>query len=64
MSVNGVTGSKGAADLYGTYNTSAKTAEKTENKKEENTNNGGVVYEPSSNRLLHSRQVKNLMLTW
>ena len=48
MSVNGVTGSKGAADLYGTYNTSAKTAEKTENKKEENTNNGGVVYEPSS----------------
>ena len=36
MSVNGVTGSKGAADLYGTYNTSAKTAEKTENKKEEN----------------------------
>ncbi len=48
MSVNGVTESKGAADLYGTYNTSAKTAEKTENKKEENTNNGGVVYEPSS----------------
>ena len=48
MSVNGVTWSKGAADLYGTYNTSAKTAEKTENKKEENTNNGGVVYEPSS----------------
>ncbi len=48
MSVNGVTGSKGAADLYGTYTTSAKNAEKTENKKEENTNNSGVVYEPSS----------------
>jgi len=46
MSVNGVTGSKGAADLYGTYTTSAKNAEKTENKKEEN--NSGVVYEPSS----------------
>lgn len=48
MSVNGVTGSTGAADLYGTYTTSAKTAEKTESKKEENTNNSGVVYEPSS----------------
>lgn len=47
MSVNGITGSSGAADLYGTYNTNpAKTAEKTENKKEEN--NSGVVYEPSS----------------
>lgn len=47
MSVNGVTGSSGAADLYGTYKTnSAKPAEKTENKKEEN--NSGVVYEPSS----------------
>lgn len=47
MSVNGVTGSSGAADLYGTYKTnSTKTAEKTENKKEEN--NSGVVYEPSS----------------
>lgn len=48
MSVNGVTGSTGAADLYGTYTTSAKNAEKTETKKEENTNNNGVVYEPSS----------------
>lgn len=47
MSVNGVTVSSGAADLYGTYKTnSAKPAEKTENKKEEN--NSGVVYEPSS----------------
>ena len=47
MSVNGVTGSSGAADLYGTYKTnSAKPADKTENKKEEN--NSGVVYEPSS----------------
>ena len=47
MSVNGVTGSSGAADLYGTYKTnSAKPAAKTENKKEEN--NSGVVYEPSS----------------
>ena len=47
MSVNGVTGSSGAADLYGTYKTnSAKPAEKKENKKEEN--NSGVVYEPSS----------------
>ena len=47
MSVNGVTGSSGAADLYGTYKTnSAKPAEKTQNKKEEN--NSGVVYEPSS----------------
>ena len=47
MSVNGVTGSSGAADLYGTYKTnSAKPAEKTENKKAEN--NSGVVYEPSS----------------
>lgn len=45
MSVNGVTNT-GAADLYGTYTTSAKTAEKTETTKEENTN--GVVYEPSS----------------
>lgn len=48
MSVNGVTGSTGAADLYGTYTTSAKNAEKTDTKKEENTNNNGVVYEPSS----------------
>lgn len=47
MGVNGITGSSGAADLYGTYNTNpAKAAEKTENKKEEN--NSGVVYEPSS----------------
>lgn len=47
MGVNGITGSSGAADLYGTYNiNSAKAAEKTENKKEEN--NSGVVYEPSS----------------
>ncbi|NBI90751.1 hypothetical protein D3Z45_09205 [Lachnospiraceae bacterium] len=47
MSVNGITGSSGAADLYGTYKTtSAKTAEKAENKKEES--NSGVVYEPSS----------------
>lgn len=47
MGVNGITGSSSAADLYGTYNiNSAKAAEKTENKKEEN--NSGVVYEPSS----------------
>ena len=47
MSVNGVTGSSGAADLSGTSHTNAATpAEKTENKKEEN--NSGVVYEPSS----------------
>lgn len=47
MSVNGVTGTSGAADLYGTYNTtSAKTAEKTETTKKDE--NNGVVYEPSS----------------
>ncbi len=45
MSVNGVTNTS-SADLYGTYNTSAKTAEKTETTKKEE--NNGVVYEPSS----------------
>ena len=45
MSVNGVTSKSGAADLYGTYNVPAKTAEKTETTKKEE--NNGVVYEPS-----------------
>jgi hypothetical protein len=49
MSVNGVTGNSGAADLYGTYNTtSSRTAEKTETTKTDN-NKSGVVYEPSTN---------------
>lgn len=47
MSVNGITSTTSAADLYGNYSTSAKTAEKTENTKEEK-NTSGVVYEPSS----------------
>lgn len=48
MSVNGVTGNSGAADLYGTYNTtSPKTAEKAEATKSDD-NKSGVVYEPST----------------
>lgn len=47
MSVNGITSTTSAADLYGNYSTSAKAAEKTENTKEEK-NTSGVVYEPSS----------------
>lgn len=50
MSVNGVTGNSGAADLYGTYKTtSAKTTEKTEatNANDNKSDSKGVVYEPS-----------------
>ena len=41
MSVNGVTSKSGAADLYGTYNVQAKTAEKKETKKKKEKN--GVI---------------------
>lgn len=50
MSVNGITGTNSAADLYGTYNTtSSRATEKAETAKTDgkNSNTTGVVYEPS-----------------
>ncbi len=50
MSVNGVTSTNSAADLYGTYKTtSPKPAEKTEAANTNDKNTTGVVYEPSKN---------------